>query len=184
MNDYVVEAESLADLSQRRARRFAGVMVALALGVLALMHYGVSRDLLVPLLGLNVLVAISITDLESRRIPNRILLPAWAVTLAANCALHPSRALEWTLCSLAAGAFFLVFARVSGGGLGMGDVKLAAFLGALLGRDVLLALVIGTVASAILAGAIWLRHGSAGWRRTYPLGPFLAAGGIILLLLS
>jgi leader peptidase (prepilin peptidase)/N-methyltransferase len=68
------------------------------------------------------------------------------------------------------------------GGLGMGDVKLVAFIGAALGENVVAALVIGTLLSAVVAGAILFREGSAARKRAIPLGPFLAAGAIIVLL--
>ena len=128
------------------------------------------------------LVLVSAADLRRRLIPNRVLLPAWAFTLAANTSLHPDRALEWFGWSLGAGAFFLVAARLLHGGLGMGDVKLIAFLGALLGSGVLPALVVGTSAGAVGAAVILLRHGGAGRKRTMPYGPFIAFGALAMLL--
>ena len=83
-----------------------------------------------------VLVLLSAIDLDRRLIPNVIVLPALAICLAAQIALYPDHALEWVLASfLAALALFLPLLVVPTG-MGMGDVKLAALLGAVLGRSV------------------------------------------------
>jgi leader peptidase (prepilin peptidase)/N-methyltransferase len=104
------------------------------------------------------------------------------VTLAAQLIIDPDRWREWIVGSLAAGGFFLVFALLRPGGLGFGDVKLALFIGALLGWDVIPALLIGTLASAVFAIALLVREGAAARKRTIPLGPFLAAGALVTLL--
>jgi prepilin signal peptidase PulO-like enzyme (type II secretory pathway) len=135
-------------------------------------------DLLLALFVVNILVEISRHDLERRIIPNRLVLPSWAIALAVNTALHRSRWLEW----LGARASFLAFALLSRGGLGMGDVKLVAFLGAALGVQIFPALIIGTVASSAVAMAILVHRGAEARREAYALGPFLAAGAIAVLL--
>ena len=94
-------------------------------------------------LGCAVLVAVTVTDLERRIVPNRIVLPALAAALVVQTIRDPS--VEWLLSALGAGGFFLVLALVYPAGLGMGDVKLAAFLGAWLGWDVAVALFVGSL---------------------------------------
>jgi leader peptidase (prepilin peptidase)/N-methyltransferase len=64
-------------------------------------------------------------------------------------------------------------------GMGMGDVKLAAFLGAGLGLSVIVALFAGFVAAFAPALALLIRHGGAARKRAIPLGPFLALGGVV-----
>src|SRR5262249_16853910 len=64
------------------------------------------------------LVAVSATDIERRIIPNRIVLPAAAVVLAANTMLHPS--VEWAAAGLGAALFLFVAALAYPGGMGMG----------------------------------------------------------------
>ena len=105
------------------------------------------------------LVAVTVTDLERRIIPNRIVLPALAVALVVQTLRDPG--VEWLLAALAAGGFFLVLALVYPAGLGMGDVKLAAFLGAWLGRDVLVALFVGSLLGAAMAIAVLGRRGAS-----------------------
>jgi leader peptidase (prepilin peptidase)/N-methyltransferase len=159
-------------------RRIAAV-VSGALAVACFAVFGWSLEALVGAAGCAVLVAVTVTDLERRIIPNRIVLPALAVALVVQTLRDPG--LEWLLAAAAAGGFFLVLALVYPAGLGMGDVKLAAFLGAWLGRDVLVALVVGSLLGAALALAILLLRDGSGRRTTLPYGPALAAGGVVAL---
>ena len=150
--------------------------VLLAIACVAV--FGVSVDALVAAAGCGVLVAVTVTDLERRIIPNRIILPALAAALVVQTLREPS--VEWVVASAAAGAFFLALALVYPAGLGMGDVKLAAFLGAWLGWDVLFALIVGSLLGAVGALVVVAGAREAGWRKTtLPYGPFLAAGGIV-----
>jgi len=153
------------------------------LSILAGIRSGADAEAAFQVFVIGILVMLSLHDLERRLIPNRIVVPAWVVVLLANTAIHPHRWREWLLSGFGAGLFFLVVALVSRGGLGMGDVKLALLMGAALGRDVVPALLIGTFAAAVVAAAILLREGSAARKRAIPLGPFLAAGVIVVLLL-
>jgi len=131
-------------------------------------------------LGCVVLVAVSVTDLESRRVPNRIIVPALVVALVARTALDPS--VEWVLGALITGGVLFLLAVIHPAGLGMGDVKLGGFLGAWLGWNGLLALVLGSFASFVPALAILVARGSAGRKVAIPFAPFLALGGIVALL--
>jgi leader peptidase (prepilin peptidase)/N-methyltransferase len=122
------------------------------------------------------LLAIAWIDVRERRVPNRIVLPAAAVVLALRTIADPSP--EWVLAAVAAFAFLLVPALVYPAGLGMGDVKLMLLLGAMLGRDVLAALLVG-LAAAGLFSLVLLATGRR--RTTFPLAPFLAVGGLVAL---
>jgi leader peptidase (prepilin peptidase) / N-methyltransferase len=151
---------------------------AVLVGCCAL-KFGFSWDFLVAAVFCAVLVAISATDLERRIIPNRIVLPATVVLLAAQSVLHPS--VEWIVAGLAAALFFLIAALAYPGGMGMGDVKLALLLGVVLGRTVPVALLIGMIAALVPSGVLIAKHGKAGRKMTIPFGPFLALGGLVAL---
>jgi leader peptidase (prepilin peptidase) / N-methyltransferase len=125
------------------------------------------------------LVAVSVTDLERRIIPNRIVLPAAAIVLLAQTALEPSP--EWALDALGASLFLFVAALAYPAGMGMGDVKLALLLGAMLGRSVSVAMMIAMVAALLPAIVLLARHGSAARKMGIPFGPFLALGGVVTL---
>lgn len=126
-----------------------------------------------------VLVIISIVDVRSRIVPNRLVLPAAAIVLAARTLIHPS--LVWIAAGAGAAALLLVAAIVRPGGMGMGDVKLALLLGVAVGRSVPLALVIALSAATVPSIAILLRHGSRGRTMAIPFAPFLALGGLVAL---
>jgi leader peptidase (prepilin peptidase)/N-methyltransferase len=125
------------------------------------------------------LVAVSATDLEHRIIPNRIVLPAAAIVLPAQTALRPSP--QWAIGALAASGFLLAAALAYPRGMGMGDVKLALLMGAMLGKAVTVALMLGMVAAVVPGVYLIVRHGQAGRKKAIPFGPFLALGSVIAL---
>jgi leader peptidase (prepilin peptidase) / N-methyltransferase len=65
--------------------------------------------------------------------------------------------------------------------MGMGDVKLALLLGAMLGRTVPVALMIGMLAALVPSVVLLVRHGSAARKMGIPFAPFLALGGVVTL---
>ena len=159
--------------------RFLALVAFAVLAAACVVTFGFTLQALVDIAGCGVLVAVTVTDLERRIVPNRIIVPALAVALVVQTARDPS--LEWILASLAAGGFFLLAALVNPGGLGMGDVKMAAFLGAWLGTPVAVALFAGALIAMIPALAILATRGGAGRKVGIPFAPFLAAGGVVAL---
>jgi leader peptidase (prepilin peptidase)/N-methyltransferase len=127
-----------------------------------------------------VLVAISAIDLEHRIVPNRIVVPAAGAALLAQLVREPG--IEWPLAALGAFIFLLVVALAYPRGMGMGDVKLAFLLGAVLGRDVAAALLIGVLAALIPAIALFATKGGAARKMAIPFAPFLAFGAVVALL--
>src|SRR5438045_1323340 len=70
------------------------------------LRFGLTWDAAVGAFFCTALVAISATDAERQVIPNRIVLPATAVVLAANTILHPSA--EWAAAGLGAALFLFI----------------------------------------------------------------------------
>jgi leader peptidase (prepilin peptidase) / N-methyltransferase len=128
-----------------------------------------------------VLVALAVIDLERRIIPNRIVLPAAAIVLAARLVFFSDQTLVWIAAGIGAALFFFLPLLVYPSGMGMGDVKLAFLLGVGLGGAVVTALVVGLVAACIVALAILVRGGRAARKQAIPFGPFLALGGLVAL---
>jgi leader peptidase (prepilin peptidase) / N-methyltransferase len=126
-----------------------------------------------------VLVTVSATDLSHRIVPNVIVLPAAVVVLVAQTALDPSA--EWALGAFGASLFLFLAALAYPKGMGMGDVKLALLLGAMLGRTVPVALMLGMVAALVPSLVLLARHGSAARKMAIPFAPFLAFGGVVAL---
>jgi leader peptidase (prepilin peptidase) / N-methyltransferase len=126
-----------------------------------------------------VLVVITRTDFEHRLIPNRIVLPGAVLVLGARTLDDPSVA--WLFGGLGAGLALFLLVLAYPKGMGMGDVKLAAFLGAGLGVSVIVALFLGFIAAFVPALVLLVRHGRAARKQAIPLGPFLALGGVVAL---
>ena len=126
-----------------------------------------------------VLVAISAVDLDHRIIPDRIVLPSTLLVLAAQTLRDPS--LEWFLASVGAALFLFLAVLVYPAGMGMGDVKLALLMGAMLGKVVTVALVLGLVAGVIPSIYLLVRHGGKARKMGIPFAPFLALGSVMAL---
>jgi leader peptidase (prepilin peptidase)/N-methyltransferase len=163
-------------------RRLATAVAALAVGGAVLARYHGSAAGLVAAFAASVLVVLSIIDLERRRVPNLIVLPAAAVVLAARIALEPDRAWVWVAAAFGTALVFFVLAILRPGGLGMGDVKLMLLMGAALGGAIIPALLFGTLAAAFYGVALLVRHGADASRRTMAYVPFLASGALLALL--
>ena len=125
------------------------------------------------------LVVVTATDLERRIVPNRVVLPAAAAVLVLDTVWHPSPV--WAIGAAGAAGFLLLAALAYPGGMGMGDVKLALLIGAMLGRTtpvgIMLGLLLGIVPSIVLIA----RHGSGARKLAIPFAPFLAAGAVVAL---
>lgn len=137
-------------------------------------------DAVVAAFFVGVLVVVSVVDLRARIIPNRIVLPAAALVLAARTIVHPS--VVWLGAGAGAAGFLLVAAIVRPGGMGMGDVKLALLLGVAVGRSVPIALFVGLAAAAVVGLVLMARDGLGARSAAIPFAPFLALGGIVALI--
>jgi leader peptidase (prepilin peptidase)/N-methyltransferase len=141
--------------------------------------FGLSGEAFVSSFFCVVLVAVTATDLTHRIVPNRIVLPAAVIVLAAQTALEPSP--EWALGAIGASGFLLLAALAYPAGMGMGDVKLALLLGAMLGRLVGVGLMLGMLAALLPSIVLLAKHGSAARKMGIPFAPFLALGALIAL---
>jgi leader peptidase (prepilin peptidase)/N-methyltransferase len=141
--------------------------------------FGLSAHFAVAAAFCAVLVAVSSIDLEHRIIPNRIVVPAAAIALIVQTALEPSP--EWALAAVGASGFLFAAALAYPAGMGMGDVKLALLMGAVLGRTVSVALMAGMLAAMIPGLYLFARHGKAARKMGIPFGPFLAVGSVVAL---
>lgn len=159
----------------------AGIAVGGACALAALVRIGITPDGLLAAGVLCVLGVLAVIDLEVRLLPNRIVLPAIAAVLAWQLAFFPGRFAEAALAALGAAAFLLLPSLFRRGAMGMGDVKLAALLGAALGAPVALALAVGSIAAWPVALALVVR-GASVRGATIPFGPFLALGAAVVLL--
>src|SRR5437867_1546894 len=127
----------------------------------------------------GLLVVVFFIDAAPPILPNAMTWPGLVAGLL--CARPQGRLVRSARVAAGAGALFLMIAVVSGGGMGGGDIKLAAMMGAFLGWPLtavalLLAFVTGAVAGVLL---IALKRRSR--KDPIPFGPSLAAGGVIAM---
>jgi len=136
------------------------------------------------------LLIVAVIDLHTRRIPNRLtypLTPTLLVLLTAAAFLEgtPAVAVRSVLAGVACFALLLVLALVNPRGMGMGDVKLAAFIGLGLGYlgwgHVWLGLFLGFLGGGVIA-ALLLALRLRTRKDHIPFGPWLALGAIAALL--
>jgi leader peptidase (prepilin peptidase)/N-methyltransferase len=147
-------------------------------------RFGLSAHAVVGAILAVSLLLLTAIDLDRRLLPDAIVLPALAVVLILQIAFYPDHALEWVIAALAAALFFFIPLLVYPAGMGMGDVKLAALLGAALGKSVAAAILAGLLAAAAVALVVLAREGLGARKKAIAFGPFLAFGGLLVLFLG
>jgi leader peptidase (prepilin peptidase)/N-methyltransferase len=161
-------------------------LAELALGLLYAATVLVLRDdageVALGLVFVTTLMAIALTDLERRIIPNKILLVAALLALAIVAASDPGSLPERGIAAVAAGGLLLLAALAYPRGMGMGDVKLAAVMGIFLSANVAPAILVALLAGSLVGLGMIARHGAEARKQAIPFGPFLALGGVVGLL--
>jgi leader peptidase (prepilin peptidase)/N-methyltransferase len=162
------------------------LLIELALGVAfaatAVVLHGDPAELVLGLVFVAMLAAITLTDIEQRIIPNKILIAGAVAGLAIVVATDPSSLPERGIAAVSAGGLLLAFALAYPRGMGMGDVKLAAVMGLYLGSAVAPALAVAVISGAVVGIGVMLHRGSGARKLAVPFGPFLALGGVVGLL--
>ena len=139
--------------------------------------------LLLNLVFVAVLVALAFIDLDTFRLPDVLTLPLLGLGLL-GAILIPGNPSGWEsmFSALGAGGCFWIIARVYPQGMGMGDVKLVAAMGAFLGFPaIFLAIFMGSFVGAFV-GVFLLWAGRKRFGQQIPFGPYLAIGSILSLL--
>ena len=122
------------------------------------------------------------TDLEHRTIPNAVTYPGTVLGLV--CSTVVGDGVSAVVGALAAAAVFLAVAVISRGGVGGGDVKLAATIGAFLGGPAAFVALFLAVSFGAGAGIVLIALGLRTRRQTIPFGPALAAGALAAVFAS
>jgi leader peptidase (prepilin peptidase) / N-methyltransferase len=147
----------------------------------AYVAFGSTGDFIVAAVLLATLVVVTAIDLQHQLIPDVITLPGIPVGLVANLAIGHVSWLDSVIGIVVGGGLFLVIILVSRGGMGGGDMKLGAMLGAFLGWKALLFALFAAIVLGGVVGAAALVSGLRGRKDPIPFGPFLAAGGAMAL---
>lgn len=145
-------------------------------------RFGLTDRMLLYSIYSTIFILVTVTDLEHRLILNVVIGPAIVLALVAGPFTY---GLGWK-SMLAGGVIgfltFYILALLWPGGMGFGDVKLAAFIGLITGfQGVIVALIVtflagGTISLFLLVTRI------RSLRDYIPYGPFLVIGGMVALL--
>ncbi|HET8863553.1 MAG TPA: prepilin peptidase [Solirubrobacterales bacterium] len=130
----------------------------------------------------TVLLAVTLTDLERRIVPNKILVVGAVLAVAIAAVADPGSLPERAIAALAAGGLLFLAALAYPRGMGLGDVKLAATMGLFLGRNVAPAIFVALLSGAAVGLAMIAVEGASARKRAIPFAPFLALGGVVGLL--
>jgi len=137
----------------------------------------------------SALVVITFIDLDFQIIPDAITLPGILIGIVAGSLLMPDPFIRTSLLGfkasviglLAGGGLFYAIAVLSRGGMGGGDIKMMAMVGALMGwKSVLLTIFLGSLTGAVFGIFLMISKGK-GRKTKIPFGPFLALGTVITL---
>jgi leader peptidase (prepilin peptidase)/N-methyltransferase len=137
-------------------------------------------------------IALGAIDLDTRRLPNALVLPAYPVLAALLVAAAAVRDDWWAVVRAGLGAvalfgFFFALAVISPRGMGFGDVKLAGVIGLVLGYLSWSALVVGAFAGFFLGavvGVAVIAVGAGDRKTALPFGPFMVLGALAALWLA
>jgi leader peptidase (prepilin peptidase) / N-methyltransferase len=147
--------------------------------VACVLAFGLTLRTVAAAIGCAALVVVTATDLERRIVPNRVVLPAAAAVLVLDTIWYPSP--QWAIGAFGLAGFLFLAALAYPGGMGMGDVKLALLIGALLGKTTPVAFMLTLLLAIVPTVFLIARHGSGARRLAIPFAPFLAAGAVITL---
>jgi leader peptidase (prepilin peptidase) / N-methyltransferase len=184
---FVLQRGRCRACSARISRRYPLVeLAASGLAVVAFMQFGATPFALWAMAFLWTLLALAVIDMETLLLPDSLTLGLlWMGLLVA---LTEARLpLDVAVIGAVAGYVSLAavawaYARLAGReGLGLGDAKLLAALGAWLGWTVLPLLVLLASVMALLVGGVLMGLGRADRHTALPFGPFLALAGVAAL---
>jgi leader peptidase (prepilin peptidase)/N-methyltransferase len=160
-----------------------GVGALFVVTVLVHRHDSVA-EIAIDLVFVTMLAAITLTDLEQRIIPNKILLTGAVLCVAIAAPTDPGGMPERAISAVAAGGLLFLVALAYPAGMGLGDVKLTATMGLFLGWAVAPAILFALLTGSLVGLTLIARHGASARKMAIPFGPFLALGGLVGMLVG
>ncbi len=134
-------------------------------------------------------ICLTAIDLDVRRLPNAIVLPAYPVlaallTIAALVQHDPAALIRAGIGALGLFGFYFVLAFLYPAGMGFGDVKLAGLVGGVLGFLSYPVLLVGAFAAFFIGSAagflVIVSRGGTG-KTAIPFGPFMVAAAFLAI---
>jgi leader peptidase (prepilin peptidase) / N-methyltransferase len=175
--------ERLTDAWREMRSPWWALPVGVALVVGTGLRFGVSANAAAFALVELALLALTVVDIATRRLPNLITVPSSLIVIALRAAFEPHELVTVLIVGSAALVVVGVLSIVLRGGLGMGDAKLVGMLGFTLGSTLLPALVVGVLLGG-LASILLLLARRASWNSAIAYGPYLAVGGVVAILFT
>jgi leader peptidase (prepilin peptidase)/N-methyltransferase len=161
-------------------------LVELTTGVVfagAYLIYGWTPLLAVRLLFACAMIVLFVIDLRHRILPNAITIPGIAAGLVFGAVLPPGWVAALVGAAVGGGVLYAIaeaYYRLRGvEGLGMGDVKMLAMIGAFLGPQLTLVTLVLASLSGSIVGVTLIVSGRGGMQAALPFGTFLAAGALV-----
>lgn len=159
------------------------VFVELFTGIFFLLSYhqlkGDWFELIVALLFISLCVIVTVSDVAYMLIPNKVLLFFLPLLVIARMVSHPLPISDYVIGAVAGFGVLYLVAVIKPGAMGMGDVKLFALIGWVIGWQVILTALFIASLFGLVAGLILIRRGKATMKAAIPFGPFLCAGSIL-----
>jgi leader peptidase (prepilin peptidase) / N-methyltransferase len=146
------------------------------------LKFGLSILFVIYALMASTLVVVALIDLDHKIIPNIITLPGILAGLSLSLQLLPITPLTSLLGVLIGGVLFYLIALISKGGMGGGDIKLIAMIGAFLGWHGTLFTIFSSALLGAVVGIMLMVLGKKGRKDKVPFGPFLSFGAILFML--
>ncbi|HEY5649239.1 MAG TPA: prepilin peptidase, partial [Nitrospiria bacterium] len=144
-------------------------------------RFGLAPQVLVYGVFVSALLVVTFIDLDHKIIPDRITLPGMIIGLLASAFLLPTGFFNGLLGLLLGGGLLYGVAVLSRGGMGGGDIKLIAMIGAFLGwKATLLTILLGALTGSVVGMFLMIFRGKDR-KFPVPFGPFLSLGALTAL---
>jgi leader peptidase (prepilin peptidase)/N-methyltransferase len=162
-------------------------LISGAFALVVFLKYGIQLDALIYYAFIATLLVITFIDIDHRIIPDVITLPGIPIFLAASFALRQISFVDSILgIFVGGGSLFLVAwlyqLITKKEGMGGGDIKLLAMIGAVIGWKGVLFTIFVASAVGTLSGLLIMLKSRKTMKLAVPFGPFLAIGGIAYIL--
>jgi len=131
----------------------------------------------------SVLVVVSVSDLQYRIIPNKVVYPALLACLFYRVIYQPLPVWQYGLGFIIGGGLLLLVSwastKMNRPAMGGGDIKLMAMLGLLLGAEQIVLVIVLSSALGLIIGMLLIASKRITRQTFLPFGPFIALAGLL-----